>query len=234
VIGIICRLVVFLFLAIDRISVVDHEIAAWFHGHLTRPFINLMLALSNGGSPLWIGAITSIAVLILVLRKRWYGLLAIVLTVPGGMLFHHVIQIIVHRQRPFRHSEFLDLGGYSFPSGHTMAATLLYGLLAVFAILVWKGWHWRILALLGAACAIALVGFSRIALGAHYLTDVLGAIVGGTNWLILCIIVVEWTRRRRSLPGPEIKVTLKPVEPPDSKQLTERRGSNSERASLVR
>jgi len=50
-----------------------------------------------------------------------------------------------------------------------MAATLLYGLLAVFAILLWKGWHWRMLAILGAVSAIGLVGFSRIALGAHYL-----------------------------------------------------------------
>jgi hypothetical protein len=46
------RLVLLLFLAfdfvaIDRISVVDHEIAAWFHGHLTRPFIDLMLAWSD-------------------------------------------------------------------------------------------------------------------------------------------------------------------------------------------
>ena len=204
------------FLAIDRISVVDHEIAAWFHGHLTRPFIDLMLALSNGGSPLWIAAITSIAVLILVLRKRWYGLLAIVLTVPGGMLVHHLIQIIVHRHRPFRHSEFLDLGGYSFPSGHTMAATLLYGLLAVFAILVWKGWRWRVLAIFGAFLAIALVGFSRIALGAHYLTDVLGAIAGGASWLILCIMVVEQTRRRRLMVQPAIKATTETNKPPDS------------------
>jgi membrane-associated phospholipid phosphatase len=205
------------FVAMDRISVIDHEIAAWFHERLTRPFIDLMLALSNGGSPLWIGTITLVAILILVLRKQWYGLLALVLTVPGGMLFHHLIQAIVHRRRPFRHSEFLDLGGYSFPSGHTMAATLLYGLLAVFAILVWKARHWRILAILGAILAIGLVGFSRIALGAHYLTDVLGAIAGGASWLILCIIVVEWTRRRRLVAEPEIKARIEVIKPSNSK-----------------
>lgn len=185
------------FVVADRISVVDHEITAWFHGHLTRPLIDLMLALSDAGSPVWIAAFTSVAILILVLRKHWYGLLAILLTVPGGMLIHHFIQIIVHRHRPFRHSDFLDLGGYSFPSGHTMAATLLYGLLAAFAILVWKGWHWRILAVFGALSAIALVGFSRIVLGAHYLSDVLGAIASGIGWLILCVTIVERARRRR-------------------------------------
>jgi membrane-associated phospholipid phosphatase len=205
--------------AIDRISVVDHKIAAWFHGHLARPFIDVMLAWSEVGSPLWIGGITSIVILIVILRKRWYGLLAIVLTVPGGMLVHHLIQIMVHRHRPFRHSEFLDLGGYSFPSGHTMAATLLYGLLAVFAILVWKAWHWRMLAILGAVSAIGLVGFSRIALGAHYLTDVLGAIVGGASWLILCLLVVERTRRRRlvaepKFKEPKFKEPMEAIEPP--------------------
>ena len=200
--------------AIDRISVVDHKIAAWFHGHLTRPFIEVMLALSDVGSPFWIAGITSIVVLILILRKRWYGLLAIVLTVPGGMLVHRLIQIIVHRHRPFRHSEYLDLGGYSFPSGHTMAATLLYGLLAVFAILLWKGWHWRMLAILGAVSAIGLVGFSRIALGAHYLTDVLGAIVLGGSWLILCLLVVERTRRRRLVAEPKFKEPTEAIEPP--------------------
>jgi membrane-associated phospholipid phosphatase len=190
-------LLAFDFVASDRISVVDHEIAAWFHGHLTRPLADLMLALSNAGSPLWIAAFTSIAVLILVLTKRWYGLLAIVLTVPGGMLVQHFIQIIVHRHRPFRHSDFLDLGGYSFPSGHTMAATLLYGLLAAFAILMWKGWHWRFLAVFAALSAIALVGFSRVVLGAHYLSDVLGAIASGIGWLVLCVTIVERARQKR-------------------------------------
>jgi Membrane-associated phospholipid phosphatase len=201
----------------DRISVVDHEIAAWFHGHLTRPLIDRMLALSNAGSPVWIAAITSIAILILVLRKRWYGLLALLLTVPGGMLVHHFIQVIVHRHRPFRHSDFLDLGGYSFPSGHTMAATLLYGLLAAFAVLMWKGWQWRILAVCSALSAIALVGFSRVVLGAHYLSDVLGAIASGAGWLILCVTIVERARRGRL--AAETKTALAAFEPPGSRPI---------------
>jgi membrane-associated phospholipid phosphatase len=129
----------FNFIAIERISVVDHQIAAWFHAHLRRPLIDVVLALSDPESPPWIAAITSFAVLVMIVKKRWFGLVALVLTVSGGMLFHHLIQIIVHRNRPFHYSQFLDLGGYSFPSGHTMAATLLYGLLAAFAVLAWKG-----------------------------------------------------------------------------------------------
>ncbi len=69
------------------------------------------------------------------------------------------------------------------------------------------------LAILGALLAIALVGFSRIALGAHYLTDVLGAIVGGTSWLILCLLVVERTRRKR-LVELEVREPIAAIEPP--------------------
>ncbi|HZC36895.1 MAG TPA: phosphatase PAP2 family protein [Chthoniobacterales bacterium] len=197
----------FEFVAVGRISVVDHEIATWFHAHLTRPLVDVMLAFSDPGSPLWIAAITSVAFLIMILRKQWYGLVGLVLTVPGGMLFHHLIQIIVHRHRPFRYSPFLDLGGYSFPSGHTMAATLLYGLLAAFAVLVWKGWHWRIMAIFGAVSVVLLVGFSRIALGAHYLSDVVAGILAGGGWMVLCMIIVERARRRRMTPAPQAQTT---------------------------
>src|SRR5258708_8485117 len=94
------RLVLLLFLAfdfvaIDRISVVDHEIAAWFHGHLTRPFIDLMLAWSDVGSPLWIAGITSIVVLILILRKRCYSLPSISLPLPLGILVPPPLPLIL-------------------------------------------------------------------------------------------------------------------------------------------
>jgi membrane-associated phospholipid phosphatase len=204
----------FQFVASGSIASVDHEVATWFHGHLTQPLIDWMLALSNAASPFWIAAITATAFLTLVLRKHWFGLLTLVLTVPGGMLFHHFIQIVVRRERPFRHSEFLDLGGYSFPSGHTMAATLLYGLLATFALLAWKSWHRRFLVILGTALVIGLVGFSRIALGAHYLTDVLAAVMGGGSWLMLCLVIVEQTRRIRSSAYVPVKPAGEADQPP--------------------
>jgi membrane-associated phospholipid phosphatase len=182
----------------DPISALDHQIAMWFHAHLTPPLINVMLLVSDAGSPWWIAVATLLTSSILLIKRHWHGLIALVLVVPGGMLFHHLIQIIFHRPRPFHHSPFLDLGGYSFPSGHTMAASLFYGLLVVFALFAWKCWYRRAVVIIGAATITLLIGFSRIVLGAHYLTDVFGAIAAGTFWLVLSVMIVERARRNRS------------------------------------
>jgi len=83
----------------------------------------------------------------------------------------------------------VDWSGYSFASGHTIGATLLYGQLLLFILPALKARHWRLLSILSAISLVALVGFSRIALGAHFLTDVLAAILFGIIWLALCVVL---------------------------------------------
>jgi len=173
----------------------DHEVAGWFHAHLTRAFVSVLRAFTEFGSSEWIGVVLFFAVLFFVWKKWWPSLVTLIVAVPGGMLLNELLKVVVHRHRPFVDGPFVDWSGYSFASGHTIGATLLYGQLALFILPAMKTRHWRTLTIFTAASIVLLVGFSRVALGAHFLTDVLAAIVFGVLWLAFCLFAGKPMRR---------------------------------------
>jgi len=172
----------------------DHEVAGWFHAHLTHTFVSVLRAFTEFGSSEWIGVILFFVVLYFVWKKWWPSLVTLIVAVPGGMLLNEWVKIAVHRQRPFLHGWFVDWSGYSFASG----------------LPAMKARHWRRLTVASAALLIALVGFSRIALGAHFLTDVLGAIVFGIFWLAFCLFATK-PMRRCAVPIPAIPLISEPA-----------------------
>jgi len=173
----------------------DHEVAGWFHAHLTRTFVTVLRAFTEFGSSEWIGVVLFLLVVFFVWKRWWPSLVTLIVAVPGGMLLNELVKVLVHRHRPFVDGPFVDWSGYSFASGHTIGATLLYGQLALFILPIIKRRRWRTLTVSSAALLIVLVGFSRIALGAHFLTDVLAAIFFGIIWLAFCLIAGKPMRR---------------------------------------
>src|SRR6266568_7112109 len=183
------------FAMVNPLAGPDHEVAGWFHAHLTRAFVSVLRAFTEFGSSEWIGAVLFCAVLFFVWKKWWPSLVTLIVAVPGGMLLNELVKVLVHRPRPFVAGQFVDWSGYSFASGHTIGATLLYGQLALFIVPSIKARRWRALTVFAAILIVLLVGFGRIALGAHYLTDVLAGIFFGTVWLALCLLAGKPMRR---------------------------------------
>jgi undecaprenyl-diphosphatase len=177
----------------------DHGIATWFHERLTPTFVTVLHAFTEFGSGEWIGVVLLALVLFFAWKRWWPSLVILIVAVPGGMLLNEWIKVLVHRHRPFVDGPFVDWSGYSFASGHTIGATLLYGQLVLFLLPVLKTRHWRVLCIFSAVSVVLLVGFSRIALGAHFLTDVVAAIVFGIFWLMLCMLFGNSMRRRTVL-----------------------------------
>ena len=175
----------------------DHSIAAWFHERLTPVFVSVLRAFTEFGSGEWIGIILFALVLFFAWKRWWPSLVTLIITVPGGMLLNEWLKLVIHRHRPFVDGPFVDWSGYSFASGHTIGATLLYGQLLLFILPALKARHWRLLCIFSAISLVLLVGFSRIALGAHFLTDVLAAIVFGAAWLTFCLIAGKSISRHR-------------------------------------
>jgi len=179
----------------------DHELATWFHERLTPAFVSVLRAFAEFGSGEWIGIVLFALLLFFAWKRWWPSLVTLIIAVPGGMLLNEWVKVLVHRHRPFVDGPFVDWSGYSFASGHTIGATLLYGQLLLFVLPSLKGRHLRLLCIFGAASLVLLVGFTRIALGAHFLTDVLAAIFFGIIWLMLCTVLGKSVQRRTVAPA---------------------------------
>lgn len=177
----------------DPLTIVDVFISEWFRTHATPSSTARMELVSSLSSTAVVLGSCIAAASVLLWRRWWYGLLALALVVPGGVLLNLALKIAFARVRPGWGD--VALFGYSFPSGHTMTATLLYGLLGVFFVLVVKSWTWRAFAVAVVFMIICAVGFSRIYLGAHYFSDVVAAFAAGTAWLAICLTGVETLRR---------------------------------------
>jgi undecaprenyl-diphosphatase len=181
----------------DPLTLMDRQVALRLHEHATPQQTGWMIEASFLASPEMIGLSTAVAAFIFLRRRWWYRLLALALTVPGGLVLNLLLKSAFERQRPQFDEPLVKLTDFSFPSGHTMMATLFYGLLIVIASVHIQSRPVRVLTIAGLCGVIALIGFSRMYLGAHYLSDVLGAMTMGVAWLALCVTAVDTMRRRR-------------------------------------
>jgi membrane-associated phospholipid phosphatase len=181
----------------EPLTVADIQLSTWLHLHGTAPLTTTMFAITFFGSTKAVSFIAVAFGLYLIWRRRFYWLAALASSVFGGMLLNKLLKYAFHRPRPFFNDPLLTLTSYSFPSGHTMMATVLYGVLAVYFCANTTDWRGRVLIILAAGSLILLVGFSRMYLGAHYLSDVLGAMAEGLAWLSLCLTVVDFVWRRQ-------------------------------------
>lgn len=120
------------------------------------------------------------------------------------MLLNVLLKHIFQRARPSFDEPLLTLATYSFPSGHTAAATLLYGVMAAYLVRTCLGLRRPLLvglavatAVVMAATMVALVGVSRLYLGVHYLSDIVAATASSTGWLAITLTsVVTWRKRQ--------------------------------------
>lgn len=178
------------------LSTVDAPLANWLHARLHSRWTPFMLLITHWHQPAGVLVMAALLGGWFYRQGLRYWLLALLLAIPGGMILNVLIKYTFHRARPSFDDPLITLTTYSFPSGHTVGATLFYGLLAAYAVCSSRRWGARAAAVAGAAAMVALVAFSRIYLGVHYLSDVLAAVAEGCAWLALCITAVSALRRR--------------------------------------
>jgi undecaprenyl-diphosphatase len=189
----------------------DHDTADALHGYaLDHPsFTHAMSFIGAVAGPVaWWVVLTPVFVWLLVARLPRLATFVAV-TAIGSSLLNLLIKNVVDRARPHLPDPVAMAAGKSFPSGHTQSATVGFGILVLVFLPVvarrWRIWLWVI-----AALCVALIGFSRIALGVHYFSDVIGAIVIGSAWLLAMTAAFSAWRRSLHRPASSVSRGLEP------------------------
>ncbi len=180
------------------IHLLDLQLAQYLHAQATPALTALMLIITHlhgivGNSILGVMLCAYFA-----WKKVPYWLLTTALALPGGMLLNLSLKYTFMRARPISDDAILTLASYSFPSGHTAASTLLYGIIAAYLVCLSPRFFVRGAIIAAAVLMVVLVGASRVYLGVHYASDVLAAVVESCGWLAVCITAISTLRRRRA------------------------------------
>ncbi|NML84997.1 MAG: phosphatase PAP2 family protein [Polaromonas sp.] len=196
----------------DPITLVDVQVAQWFHDHATPLLTRVMLTITHFHDPLPVAGAVVLVAGFLAWRRNWYWLICLSLTVPFGMLLNILMKYSFHRIRPGFENPLLVASNYSFPSGHVAGATLVYGVVAAMLVARIEAWRWRVMIALAAVAMVLLVALTRLYLGVHYLSDVLAAFAEGLAWLTLCLTGMNTFWHHRAGTGITAKndVNLKP------------------------
>lgn len=164
----------------------------------------------GGGTALTVLAL-AVAAVLLVRRER---VLAIgwIIASAGGAALNGGLKALFERPRPSFAEPIHVTGGWSFPSGHAMGTFIIIGMLSYIIFIHVRSRGLRLLLVAATMVWVTLMGFSRMYLGVHYLSDVIAGFAAGTVWLAGCISGVEVARRRWSgRPSPEQPVPEPPA-----------------------
>ena len=159
--------------------------------------VTLQLArVTNFSAPLLVVAVVLGLAAYFAIRRLWGYLMMLALALGLGSALLYALKLIFNRARPIAGTAY-DAHGASFPSGHSFTALVLYGLLAYFVWQITTNAWARTLAVVFAVATTLGVGFSRLYLGVHWMTDVLGGYAAGVAWLVFSIAIVRFFEARR-------------------------------------
>jgi undecaprenyl-diphosphatase len=128
-------------------------------------------------------------------------LVLFVVLVAGTAILNQLLKFVFQRERPTLH-RLIEETGYSFPSGHSMTAFALY---AALSFLLWRhvpSKSGRTIVICISILMILMIGCSRIYLGVHYPSDVVGAYLASGFWFTFCVWIFQWyMENRKHLPS---------------------------------
>src|SRR5262245_10783600 len=174
----------------------DHGAAAGINGLVAgnATLVAVVKAVTWLGSDGVLWAVVGAAALVLALRRQWRLAAYLLVTGAGALVLDPVLKSLVGRLRPVVAHPIAYGTGNSFPSGHSLGSIVCYGAVLLVFIPAARG-RWRPAFITVVVALVALIGISRILLGVHYLSDVVGGWAIGITWLGVTAFAFELARR---------------------------------------
>jgi undecaprenyl-diphosphatase len=202
---------------------VDHGAAARINGLIAghAMLVAVVKAITWLGSSGVLWSVIGAAAVVLAIRRRWRLAIYLLVAGAGALVLDPVLKSLVGRLRPVVAHPVAHGNGDSFPSGHSLGSIVCYGAILLVFLPAARG-RWRRAFIVGIAALVALIGISRILLGVHYVSDVLGGWALGVAWLGVTAFAFELTRRAAGQPAtepvteglePEARADLRPAQP---------------------
>ena len=187
----------------DPLTQFDITLLQWFHAHTTPTGLTIFRTISLLGTPLLMTCLGILVAAILAVRGLWFVFAGWAAAFGGAGVLDTLLKHIIQRPRPIYAAAILHDSSFSFPSGHAMGSLVGYGMFAYVVLSLWvTNWKLRGFVVLTTCVLVLAIGISRLYLGVHYFSDVIGGYAAGILWLATCITGVELARRQRqSLPS---------------------------------
>jgi membrane-associated phospholipid phosphatase len=175
----------------------DTTILLWLHQRTNPSIDSVMLKITTLGDPSTVVILITISLSLLLWQKRVWAAQILVLNCLGGLILNQGLKLVFAKPRPQLWTPLIVEHSYSFPSGHALGSSVVYGFLAVLLADHYPRYRAGIYSI--AVLIVGLIGLSRLVLGVHYPTDIMAGYAVGLLWLITCVGIWQMgcTRNRR-------------------------------------
>ncbi len=188
----------------------DTSVLQWMGVHQSHLATTAALEITALGTGTVVIMMTLVAGMFLWLTGQRRPAALLTVATIGGLALNLILKLHYHRPRPQVFAWGANAVSSSFPSGHAMNAVIVYGTIAYLAARLTSRLAARVITQVLAVIVVVAICTSRLYLGVHYPSDVLGGVIIGAAWAIFCMATLESAQRLRKYYGPNPAVNVQP------------------------
>ncbi|MEM8720757.1 MAG: phosphatase PAP2 family protein [Cyanobacteria bacterium P01_G01_bin.39] len=173
----------------------DQTILLWIHSWANPVLDRLMQTITRLNDPDVVSIIAAVALISLLWQRCYPEAKIFVINCAGGVILSYGLKSVFGKVRPDLWQSAIEEVSFSYPSGHALGSTVLYGFLAY--LFATRFPHLSLLIYLIAIILIGIIGISRLYLGVHWPTDIIGGYGIGFLWLTFCITMLKLQKMRQ-------------------------------------